>query len=85
MRWLILLVSLAALSVGGCASDPEKQWYKAAGDYTVAEWQRDEALCTKNRVVDEECLRGKGWVSLSADPTKPPPPPPNPKGGGPRY
>ena len=74
MRWLILLPSVAVLSLGGCASEPEKQWYKATGNYTVADWERDEALCTtKNRVVDEECLRDKGWASLSADPTKPPP------------
>jgi hypothetical protein len=85
MRRLILLMSVAALSLGGCASEPEKQWYKAAGNYTVAEWQRDEVACTKNRVLDEDCVKSKGWIPLSADPTKPPPPPVNPKGGGPRY
>ena len=81
MLRLLLLVSLSALALGGCASTPEKQWYKAAGNYTVADWNRDQAACTKSRVIDEECLKGKGWVPLSADPTKPPPPPINPKGG----
>ena len=81
MRRLMLLVALAALSAGACASGPEKQWYQSAGNYTVAEWNRDRAACTKSGVTDEECLKGKGWVPLSADPTKPPPPPINPKGG----
>jgi len=77
---LFLLVSIATLALGGCASQPQKQWYKAAGNYTVADWDRDEALCSKNRVVDEECLKAKGWIPLSADPEKPVPSPVDPRG-----
>jgi uncharacterized lipoprotein YmbA len=84
MRRGILLVSVAILLLGGCASEPEKQWYKAAGNYTVKEWERDEAACTKDRVLDEECVKAKGWVPLSADLTKAPPPAKDPK-GNPRY
>ena len=85
MRRRVSFIAIAALSLAACMSGPEQQWYKAGGNYTVAEWKRDEAACTKSRVVDEECLKARGWAPLSADPDKPPPPPPTgPKGTG-RY
>lgn len=65
MRGTLLIVA-AALAVAACSSAPEKQWYKAGG-YTVAEFQRDREACTKDRVVDEACLRGRGWIAISAD------------------
>lgn len=74
MRRLLPFVCLAVLVLGGCASEPERQWYKATGNYTVKDWERDEAACTKNHVLDEECVKAKGWVPLSVDTTKAPPP-----------
>jgi hypothetical protein len=70
----IFLLAVALLSVTGCASEPDKQWYKPGGNYTVAEFQRDQAACTKDKVLDEECLKARGWTALSADRDKGPPP-----------
>ena len=57
-----------ALSLSACVPDQEKQWYKPGGNYTTAEFERDQASCTKDKKLDEDCLRALGWVSLSADP-----------------
>ena len=74
-----VLVVLAALTLIGCSSERDRQWYKPASNYTVAEFQRDRDACTKDRVLDEECLKQKGWVPLTSDrppSTGPAPPPP---------
>ena len=63
----IFLLAVAVLSLNACSSEPEKQWYKPGRNYTVAEFQRDEAECTKNKVLDEACMTERGWVALSAD------------------
>jgi hypothetical protein len=65
-RWMLLLATYALLLVA-CATEVEKQWYKPGASYTMAEFQRDQAACTKNKVVDEECLRERGWVAISVD------------------
>jgi hypothetical protein len=62
----------AALALGvlltGCQSlEPERQWYKPSGDYSAAEFERDSKACTKDRVLDAQCLEQRGWVSLSGD------------------
>ena len=44
-----------------------KQWLKPGQNYTVAEFRRDEVACTKDRKLDEECMRQRGWVALSGD------------------
>jgi hypothetical protein len=39
----------------------------------VAEFQRDQAECTKDHVLDEMCMKHRGWIPLSPDreaPTK---------------
>jgi len=67
-RILAPLLPLAlAVSLTACTSDPEKQWYKPSGNYTTAEFERDRKTCTKKSVLDEECLKQRGWVSLSGD------------------
>ena len=77
----MFLLLVAALSLVACGGQ-EKQWYKANQSYTVAEFQRDQAACTKDRVMDEECLKQRGWIAISADRDKPPPPPAQgPRGG----
>jgi len=74
-----LLLALALSSLVACSSlAPPKQWYKPGINYTVAEFQRDRTACTKDRVVDEDCLRQHGWVSLSGDEKKYVPPTPAP-------
>ena len=77
-RTIVLTFGLALVTfLGACSLDPEKQWYKPGGNYTAAEFDRDSKACTKSRVLDEECLKARGWVPLSGDivkkqPEKPP-------------
>ena len=61
------LLVVLALPLAACSSTEEKQWYKPGGNYTMAEFQRDETSCTKNRVLDEDCLKNLGWVQLTTD------------------
>lgn len=77
-----LLVVIASLTLVGCSSERDRQWYKPASNYTVAEFQRDRDECTKDRVLDEQCLKQKGWVPLTSD-REPPTtttPAPSPRG-----
>jgi len=69
---------VVAAAVAGCAT--EKQWMKVGEPYTTAEFRRDYAACskTKSGELDEECLRGRGWVDMKpskADRTADTPPP----------
>lgn len=76
------LLAIAGLSLTACASGPEREWYKPGGSYTVADWERDEAACRKNRAVDEECLKERGWIPLSIEEKKrAAPQPTGPRGG----
>lgn len=61
------VMAVAAIATGGCGSTPDKQWYKAGGDYTVAEFERDRKACTRNRDLDEACLKERGWIAVSPD------------------
>ncbi|MDP2627832.1 MAG: hypothetical protein Q8Q58_13120 [Candidatus Rokubacteria bacterium] len=72
----MLLISFS-LAATACESVSEKQWYKPGGSYTLADFRSDEKACTRDRQLDEECLKGRGWVPLSADvaPTKAEPTP----------
>jgi hypothetical protein len=69
VRRPIVLLPLFALAVFGCGNATDKQWYKPNVDYTGADFERDRVDCTskKSRVLDEACLRGKGWLPLSGD------------------
>lgn len=80
---LVLLVVASVVPVG-CSSERDRQWYKPGANYTVAEFTRDREECTRNRELDEQCMKQKGWVPLTADrdPSKGPAAP-NPR--GPRY
>jgi hypothetical protein len=89
MMRLIVLLPCAALILAACsASGPDKQWYKPSVDYTAADFDRDRAACTdKKKVLDEECMKQRGWATLGADITpsaKPPDPTKSPAAHG-RY
>jgi hypothetical protein len=71
----LALLFLVLFPLVGCGGSTEKQWYKAGGSYTVAEFERDQRACTTNRVLDEQCLRDRGWIGLSPDRQEPVPPP----------
>ena len=78
MRAFLLCCAVLGL-LTACGSG-DKQWYKPNAEYTVAEFQRDRAACEKSGQMDEECLRQRGWVSVSSDKGKPLPPIPTTKG-----
>jgi hypothetical protein len=82
MQALAVLIAVSvALAAGGCASQ-EKQWMKLDQKYTVAEFRRDYSTCSKAGTLDEQCMRGKGWVAVSpgapagktVEPARPGPP-----------
>jgi hypothetical protein len=74
------LLCCGALGLLTACGSGEKQWYKPNAEYTVAEFQRDRAACEKNGQIDEECLRQRGWVSLTPDKDKPLAPIPTSRG-----
>jgi len=85
-HWGLLLVIASGLLVG-CSSERDRQWYKPAANYTTEEFKRDRDTCTskKDNVLDEACMKQKGWVPLTSDrPTEGPKPPPS-STRGPRY
>jgi hypothetical protein len=60
-----VLIGCAALVVAGCSSGAELEWMKVGQPYTAAEFRRDYSECDKTGKL-EECLRGRGWVSVTA-------------------
>jgi hypothetical protein len=65
------LAFVLALAVAGCASEPDKQWYKPGGSYTMADFESDRKACTKSRELDEACLKQRGWIAVSPDKSGP--------------
>jgi hypothetical protein len=61
------------LLLGGCAGEPDKQWYKPGGSYTVAEFEQDRKACTRSGELDEACLKDRGWIAVSPDRPAPAP------------
>ncbi len=62
-----LLLGVLAATVVACSAHDERQWYKPGGEYTVAEFKRDETACTVKKELDEACLRQRGWLPLGGD------------------
>jgi len=65
---LLITLGFAAV-VGGCSSSADVQWMKVGQPYTAADFRRDYTECDKSGKLDE-CLRSRGWVSVTA-PTTP--------------
>jgi hypothetical protein len=57
------------LLLAGCSSSPDIEWMKVGQPYTAAEFRRDYSACNKTP-NPEDCLRDRGWVSVTA-PTAP--------------
>ena len=55
-----------AVVVAGCASDDEREWMKIGEKYTTEEFRRDYAECSKGSNLDEECMKSRGWVAVTA-------------------
>ena len=62
-------IACGALVVAGCTTAAEVEWMKVGQPYTAAEFRRDYSECDKAGKLDE-CLRARGWVSVTA-PTAP--------------
>jgi hypothetical protein len=58
-----------ALVVAGCTSSADVEWMKVGQPYTAAEFRRDYKECDKTDKLDD-CMRARGWVSVTA-PTTP--------------
>jgi hypothetical protein len=70
MKRLIALLPIAALILTACAgADTEKQWYKPNVNYTATDFERDRASCTdkKTKLLDEDCMKERGWAALGGD------------------
>ena len=63
--FFLLMVLLG--STFGCATRDERQWQKIGVDYTTAEFNRDLAACTRDKKLDDECLKARGWVPFNPD------------------
>jgi hypothetical protein len=64
----ILLALGFALVVAGCTSSADVQWMKVGQPYTAADFRRDYTACDKTTNVDD-CMRARGWVSVTAPTT----------------
>jgi hypothetical protein len=69
VKGLRLLLPLIVLVLFGCGNATDKQWYKPNVDYTAAEFERDRVACSpkKNNILDEACMKARGWLPLSGD------------------
>ncbi len=77
-------LGLAVLLGAAACGDRPKEWLKVNQKYTTEEFRRDYAQCTRSGKLDEECMKGRGWVAVSpgkeAKPTAPPDIPGQPHG-----
>jgi hypothetical protein len=62
-----LLVIATMLSLVGCSTEHERQWYKPNVNYTVDDFKRDRDACTNGNTLDEQCLKERGWLPLTSD------------------
>ena len=85
--WIKLaLTGALALLLVACARD-DRQWMKVNTSYTVEEFRRDYAECSRSGKLDDACMRSRGWVDMSSKMEKPAVPPeqkPSPTTTGPR-
>jgi len=61
--------------VSPAPAPPERQWMKVDKTYTNAEFRRDLGACTKGGAVDEQCMKGNGWLMVIPAATIRPQPP----------
>lgn len=69
------LAILLLVGSWGCTRQPERLWQKFGQPYTEAEFRRDKAECTREKKLDFDCMRSRGWVDVSPDRPAPAPEP----------
>jgi hypothetical protein len=76
MRLCPALVTLGAvLAIAGCA-ESERDWMKVNERYTVEQFRRDHAECSRTGKLDEACMHARGWVDVKRPAEKAAPPAP---------
>jgi hypothetical protein len=71
MRTRTILLALGLLAALGSCTSTRREWMKIGQTYTVEEFRRDFAQCTRGRELDEACMRERGWVDMSQRVEKP--------------
>ena len=64
----VLASALAAASIVllvGCGATDQREWMKVGQKYTTEEFRKDMRECSKTGKVNDECMRARGWVSVS--------------------
>lgn len=64
LRNVALSVLGLAVVSAGCGSD-QREWMKVDQKYTTEEFRRDFAQCTVKGLLDEECMKARGWVAVT--------------------
>lgn len=68
------------LALAACRAADERQWMKVNENYTLEDFRRDHATCSKGGRLDEACMRSRGWVAVNpSKPDKPTEPPTSPR------
>jgi hypothetical protein len=60
----VLLGLGLAVVLAACGARDDRQWMKVNQSYTAAEFRRDLAECTKKDKLDDDCMKGRGWVPV---------------------
>ncbi len=61
----IILLALGLIGILGSCTSTNREWMKIGQPYTVEEFRRDFAQCTKSKELDEACMRDRGWVDMN--------------------
>jgi len=55
----------ALLLLTACSGGTGREWMKIDQPYTTAEFRRDYAECSKGGQLDEDCMKRRGWVTVT--------------------
>jgi hypothetical protein len=66
MRNAFLSIAACTALLAACSTPTEREWMKVSERYTVADFRRDYAECSRGGTLDESCMRNRGWVPVSA-------------------
>ena len=63
-RSLLVCVGLA-VAFTACGGLEDRQWMKVDQKYTTEEFRRDYRECSKDGKLDDECMKSRGWVTVT--------------------